>query len=214
MKQVRWNAVFENLIEKVLKTQKEIYLLGDFNKDLLNDQIGKPWLEYMYVEQFGFFQKVNQPTRSTHNSQTLIDHIYCNIQDNVSSIDIPRIGLSDHFPVFLTRKTNCSLPKWSHHTIKYRSYKNFDETSFLSDLQSVPWDIIKVFDDTNEVVETWSSMFLNIVDKHPPMKTHRVKHSQQPKWITPEIIDCIKTRDKYKAQKKRKINTKYGAIRL
>ncbi len=91
---------------------------------------------------------MNQPTRSTHNSQTLIDHIYCNIQDNVSSIDIPQIGLSDHFPVFLTRKTNCSLPKWSHHTIKYRSYKNFDETSFLSDLQSVPWDIIKVFDDT------------------------------------------------------------------
>ncbi len=31
------------------------------------------------------------------------------------------------------------------------------------------------------------------------MKSHRVKHKQQPKWITQEIIDCIKARDRYKA---------------
>ena len=56
-----------------------------------------------------------------------------------------------------------------------------------------------MFDDTNDTVETWSSLFLDIVNKHLPLKQHRVKHKQQPKWLTGDIIDAIKTRDRYKA---------------
>ena len=37
------------------------------------------------------------------------------------------------------------------------------------------------------------------MDKHLPLKTHRIKYKQQPKWITPEIIDAMKTRDGYKS---------------
>ena len=42
-------------------------------------------------------------------------------------------------------------------------------------------------------------MFIEIVDKHLPLKTLRVKRKQQPKWLTPEIIEAIKTRDRYKS---------------
>ena len=38
--------------------------------------------------------------------------------------------------------------------------------------------LIKLFEDTNDVVDTWSSMFLNIVDKHLPMKSQRVKYKK------------------------------------
>ena len=58
------------------------------------------------MEPFGLFQKVNVATRKTSVSATLIDHIYCNVHDNVKSVDVPQIGLSDHFPVFITRKPN------------------------------------------------------------------------------------------------------------
>ena len=121
------------------------------------------------------------------------------MQENLNSIDVPQIWLSDHFPIFLIRKTNCSVPKLSHHTISYRSYKHFDEQNFISDLQSALWDIIKIFENTNDIVDTWSSTFLNIVDKPLPLKLQRVKHKQQPKWITPEIIDCIRSRDQHKS---------------
>ena len=102
-------------IDKILETQKEFYLLGDFNRDLLNEQIKKSWLEYL--EPFGLSQKVTQATRKSAASETLIDHIYCNTEANINSVDVPQLGLSDHFPVFLTRKTNCSTPKFTHHTI-------------------------------------------------------------------------------------------------
>ena len=42
-------------------------------------------------------------------------------------------------------------------------------------------------------------MFIEIVDKHLPLKTLRVKHKQQPKWLTRDIIEAIKTRDRYKS---------------
>lgn len=81
---IQWNENFELQIENVLGKEKEIYILGDLNRDLLNDQIKMPWLEY--IEQFGLFQQGTEPTRQTNNSSTLIDHIYCNTPSNVVSV--------------------------------------------------------------------------------------------------------------------------------
>ena len=136
----QWNEYFEDMMETILGNQKEIYLLGDFNRDLINVNTKTAWLEYM--EPFGLHQKVNFPIRKTAQSQTLIDHIYCNVEANVSSVNVPEIGLSDHFPIFLTRKTNCTEPKFSHHSVTYRSFKFFNEQMFINDLQSAPWDVI------------------------------------------------------------------------
>ena len=172
--------------------------MGDFNRDLLQVNTKKTWLEYM--ESFGLEQIVKSPTRITDHSETLIDHIYCNNLSNVLSTKVPILGLSDHFPVFVTRKLNSSsVLKKSHHSISYRSFKNFNEAEFINDLSSTPWDVIKIFDDTNDIVESWSSLFLDIIDKHLPLKQHRVKRKQQPKWLNGEIIDAIKTRDRYKS---------------
>ena len=160
------------------KKKKETYILGDFNRDLLNINIKKPWLDY--IEQFGLFQKVTQATREIESSKT--------------TVRVPKIGLSDHYPIFMTRKINSSTPKKEHYTIKYRSFKNFSEADFNEDMRSVPWDIIKVFEEPDEILETWSDLFLKVVDSHLPMKQHRVKNNQQPKWLTPEILDAMKTR--------------------
>ena len=43
--EVRWNEHFEDFIETVLKKQKEIYLLGDFNRDVLNENTKNTWLD-------------------------------------------------------------------------------------------------------------------------------------------------------------------------
>ena len=79
---VQWNEIFDNQFDKVLACEKEIYLMGDFNRDLLQVNIKKTWLEYM--ESFGLEQIVKSPTRITDQSETLIDHIYCNNLSNDS----------------------------------------------------------------------------------------------------------------------------------
>ena len=195
---VQWNEFFEDCIEKVLQEEKEIYLLGDINRDLLNDQIHRAWGDYM--EPFGLTQLVSEATRVTPDSRTLIDHIYCNYPENVKSVLVPKLGLSDHFPVVITRKMhNHSAKGKSHYSISYRSFKNFDETKFINDLRAVPWDLIKLFDETDDILEAWTDLFLQVVDKNTPIKQHRVKHKTQPEWLTPDILDAMKTRDRHKS---------------
>ena len=171
--------------------------MGDINRDLLNNQINNVWTEY--IEGFGLTQLVSEATRVTSDSKTLIDHIYSNCPENVNSLHVPKIGLSDHFPIFFTRKMHVQPPKKNHNTISYRSFKAFDETKFIEDLQSVPWDTIKLFDDTDDIMEAWLDLFLQVVDKHVPIKQHRVKHKNQPQWMSPEILEAIKCRDRQKS---------------
>ena len=75
-----WNEIFENCLENVLREEKEMYLLGDINRDLLNSQINKAWSDY--IEPFGLTQLVSEATRVTPESSTLIDHIYSNCPEN------------------------------------------------------------------------------------------------------------------------------------
>jgi precorrin-6B methylase 1 len=37
------------------------------------------------------------------------------------------------------------------------------------------------------------------VNKHAPLKTHRIKKDHQPGWISPEILEAIKQRDQLKS---------------
>ena len=71
---VQWNEIFDNQFDKILACEKKIYLMGDFNRDLLQANTKKTWLEYM--ESFGLEHIVKSPTRITDHSETLIDHIY------------------------------------------------------------------------------------------------------------------------------------------
>ena len=46
---------------------------------------------------FGLIQLVSEATWITPDSRPLIDHIYCNYPENVKSVTVPKLGLSDHF---------------------------------------------------------------------------------------------------------------------
>ena len=70
--------------------------------------------------------------------------------------------------------------KGKHYSISYRSFKNFDEAKFFSDLKAVPWHIIHLFDDTNDILDAWSDLFLQVVDANAPIKQHRVEYKNQP----------------------------------
>ena len=194
---VIWNELFEDCLENVLKEEQELYILGDINRDLLNNQSNKAWSDY--IEPFGLTQLVPEATRVASDSRTLIDHIYSNCPENMNSLDVPKIGLSDHFPAFFTRKLHVHPTKCNHFAISYRSFKDFDEIKLFADLQAVPWDVIQLFDHTDDILEAWTDLFLEVVDKNVPLKQHRVKRKNQPDWITPDILDAIKYRDRHKS---------------
>ena len=48
-------------------------------------------------------------------------------------------------------------------------------------MKSVLWNTIKLFDGTDDIMEAWLGIFLqvvDIVDKHVPIKQYRLKHKK------------------------------------
>ena len=85
-----------------------------------------------------------------------------------------------------------------HQTITYRSFKHFDESCFLNELSTVPWEIIENFETVDDILSVWTLLFTEILDKHAPIKNHRIKRKYQPEWLTSEILDLMKERNKQK----------------
>ena len=90
----------------------------------------------------------------------------------------------------------------AHKSIKYRSFKSFDENAFLHDLSAVPWSNIESYGNIDNIFDAWYSLFISVIDKHAPIKTHRIKNEIQPEWVTADILDKIKQRDNLKKEGK------------
>ena len=69
-----------------------------------------------------------------------------------------------------------------------------NEESFLNDLYNAPRKDVEVFDDVNDAVDLWQNMFSNIIDKHIPKKSKRIKANPTP-WFNRDIKRHLSTRD-------------------
>jgi hypothetical protein len=57
--------------------------------------------------------------------------VYVCHPEHVAEINVPKIAISDHYPVCLTRKINQKdYPSLKYKTIKYRCFKKFDKNNF------------------------------------------------------------------------------------
>ena len=83
--------------------KKPIYMMGDYNLDLLKYDESKYVCEFLDMFfSYGFIPLINRPTRVTETTATIIDHIYTN-NYNVNSKLLQGIlvtDVSDHFPIF------------------------------------------------------------------------------------------------------------------
>ncbi|CAB3983518.1 RNA-directed DNA polymerase from mobile element jockey [Paramuricea clavata] len=136
-------------------------------------------------------------------SNTCLDHIYSSHPDRMHNVVTLNVGLSDHLPVFALRRfkktgeQGAAGTKIHEHTsLKYRNLKSLNNELFAKDLSEAPWDSAFVFEDTDDIVDSWYSIFINILNKHAPIISKRVKRKIQPKWFTNDITDEIQIRDR------------------
>ena len=101
-------------------------------------------------------------------------------------------SISDHNLVEVTLKISC--PKVKAKYITTRSYSGYAPDSFCIDLSLVLGHMVYFFDDIDSQVETFISLFLDILDQHASIKHIKIKSRSNP-FITPEIKQFMKTRD-------------------
>ena len=126
-----FNKNFSNEpLEKVSKEQKSVYLLGDFNVNLLNYNGHNPNNEFLdSVVSNSFIPYILQPTRITDHSEAVIDKI----SSNVITVDAISGNLtatiSDHLPQIIIVPNVFANSPSKISNIYERDWSNFDQVN-------------------------------------------------------------------------------------
>ena len=169
--------------DKMLKSKSEIIFLGDFNIDMLQSNCNINLHSHTnpltnFCDQFCLTNTIDEPTRVTKTSKSLIDVILVNRPEHWATSGSLQLGMSDHDLVYNVRKHR--LPKSRVKVIANRSMKHFNQDAFLADLATTPWDTAFIFDNIDDVWTHWSTLFDVIVEKHAPVIEKRVRSNQLP----------------------------------
>ena len=198
-------SYFEKCLNKLSRENKEIYICGDFNLDLLKIEEDNSYLEfYNLLCSYGFLPKIIHPTRVTEHNSSLIDNIFSN---NLSDITISGnilLTLSEHFSQLLSVKRG--IVEYSNIKLYKRDYSKFDPLQFRDDVSIQNFN--ENLKDINDQFGDFYFKLSGCVDRHAPVKEltpKELKIKNKP-WITPNIIKMIKVRNKFFKRKKRQPN--------
>ena len=118
-----FNSLINQLIDKISKEQKQIFLLGDFNINLLNYNEHQPTNEFLdSLASNSIIPYILQPKSMTSHFKTLIDNFFSNVLSfEVISGNITAT-ISDHLPQFLLAPNVLSNPLCNNSNILERDY--------------------------------------------------------------------------------------------
>ena len=188
---------------KLSKENKELYLCGDFNIDLLKiDSVNHNLQFFNLLNSNGLLPLILHPSRVVEGQvPSLIDNIFSNnINNKIISGNI-YLNLSEHFCQFSAIKREKIDTKKID--MFGRDYSKFTEQNFRDDVSIQRWNHAST--DTNLLMSDFVWRLNGCVDRHAPVKKlspKDIKLTLNP-WITPDIQKLIRIRDKLFARKKR-----------
>ena len=178
---------------KLNKENKEIYICGDFNINLLKydeDIVVQEFYNLMTLHVF--IPQITLPTRITDSSMTLIDNIYSNIFLNNTFSGNIIIEIAVHLLQFVSID-NLKI-EYNKSTCYKRNHLKFSEESFIADIT-----IQKLYNDFQDVNDSYNDFIFRLegcVNRHAPIKklNQKEQRRKQKPWITNEILKKIKHR--------------------
>lgn len=152
---------FDHVMSLLTPTYDNILIVGDLNVNFFNpnNKIN------LCLTAYNMEQIINEPTRITNYSETLIDPILVSIPEMCSDAGTRNADhISDHRLVFceLNFETKKPPPK----LITYRDFNQFDEINFKTDLNLVPWYKILRIVAIDAKVEFLTANILDLFNKH------------------------------------------------
>ena len=134
---------------------------------------------------FDLHQLINESTRITKTSSSIVDHIMTNSKDRVCQFGTITMGLSDHFMTFRTRKiVKQTFSK--HYFSKVRCIKNYSQELFIEKLGEADWSRCFYSDNVNNSWLAFKDIFMTVLNSIAPVKEVRLKQRTEP-WMSSEI---------------------------
>ena len=133
----------ESHLSRLDNENKESIFAGGMNCNLLNSQDNDTKHMKRIYNTPGYKQLIENATRTTTDTMTLIDHLATTKPECISSKGVIPCGICDHDAIFLIRSMKIPRVKKSPLVRKVRKFKKFDNDSFLKELSMANFNEIK-----------------------------------------------------------------------
>ena len=193
---------FTEYIQRTLSipsvANKHVFILGDFNINLLNHDSHTATCDFVSVLlSQNFLPYIIHPTRVSDHSSTIIDNIFSNVCNFDTRSGNILTQVADHFPQFLiVKKAVLTIKNLSYYQ---HDYSKFDQERFLADFQSLNFDYLNEnHSDVNAKFNRFLANLDELVKKHAPLKKlskKDIKLRNKP-WINSRIQKMMRLRDK------------------
>ena len=190
---------FKNLLEKNNRENKVMYLVGDFNLNVLNYDVDtkvRNFFDMMF--KFGMISLINKPTSVTKHSISAIDHIFMNTFYNTNlKTGIIKSDLSDHFPIYLA-DNKIDISSYPQNKIFFKRIINDNRiNAFKTELQKLDWKLVMESQDPNESYNIFLCLFSKLYDEIFPTTEVKIKtKSLLSPWMTRGLIKSSKQKQK------------------
>ena len=162
------------LLKNISKKQKSIFILGDFDVNLLNYNEHSQTNEFLdSLASDSFIPLILQPTSITSHSNTLTDNIFSNVIDPDIISGNLTATISDHLPQFLIIPNMFgNIPGNKSNTYE-RDWFKFDRKNFILDYFFVDWEDLLKINELN--ADNSTKKFLDninmLLDTYAPLKS-------------------------------------------
>ena len=187
----------EPIYADINSENKHVYVMGDFNIDLLKADSNRPTHEYIeLLYSHSMLPSIYKPTRITATTATCIDNIITN-NENIAQSTILVNDISDHMPTILS--TNLDMDNKTYKKFVYRRNlcdKNINELK--KRLANTNWQqILNNYDvnyDYNQFTETFEKLYNECI----PLVRRKVNKRKDPlsPWITKGLLKSINRKNK------------------
>ena len=190
-----FNDSLNDILKQVITKNYTIYLLGDFNINLLNidsHSHSSDFLDLMYS--YGFMPLINKPTRVTSQSATIIDHIYCNDVHNSHLLNgILVTDITDHYPIFSININQDIQAKTLYFTNRSLCDNNID--TFVDKLRLCDWNDVYTQNNVNDAFQHFYVYFTKTYNECFPVKTHKTGYKNRKTWLTRGLKTSIQNKN-------------------
>jgi hypothetical protein len=181
-----WND-FEMVLDEIKTNQiNNIFIFGDLNADFKTVS-GRKLQQMCRLQNFDLL--VNEPTRITNSTATVLDQIVTNAPNFVKKIDVtPPISTNDHCTVGAI--LNFKVRKEAAYYRTVWLYKDANYEEFRNTLAQADFNGCFNTNSIDEACDLWTETFLNTARTVIPNRVVTIRSSDSP-WYTGELR-CMK----------------------
>ena len=160
-------ADLDQCLNKISIENKQCYLSGDFNFDLLRHEEVKMINEFLNTFfNYSMYPLIDRPTRITPTTATLIDNIFTNVFTHDIKSGVCVYDITDHYPVF--QITNSMSPKLNHHLAARRSFNENRILRFHYHISLIDWSFVTDLTSSDAAYDAFSEAFIDLYNIYFP----------------------------------------------